>query len=283
MEEISKLKIKLNEVGTYPLITEVIPHYLKNWFRNEDTTYRQRLLTNIPIHQSLLQNIHDQTVIGWDHLVRGKMATSWTTTQTSYNPNTKKPFWNNKIITHLINVSNNIWEIRNTLTFGPSHMKQKGEQKKLEPIVLHYYSTYHRTVHPSHHHLFHTPPQTRITFSPQENKQWIRTVKVAMKIHKKKIQIKLLRKTSKNNSLHYYKEKKSPRTNSGTNTGTHHKKIKTQENIHTGKTVSIFHKQRNTNRRTYLAHKEEKSVYHQAGSIRFMLELVGGIKSSPVV
>ena len=129
MEEISKLKNKLNESGTYPLITEVMTPYLKNWFRKEENTYTQRLLPDIKIHQSLLQNIEDQTEIGWDHLVRGKMAISWTKTQTIYKPDTKIPSWNNKLITYLINASNNIWEIRNILNFGSTHKKQEGEQK----------------------------------------------------------------------------------------------------------------------------------------------------------
>ena len=166
MEEITKLKKKINEAGTYPLLTEVLTHYLKNWFRTEENTYIQRLIPNIPFHKSLLQNIIDQTEIGWDHLVRGKLATSWTKTQKLYKPNTKIPSWNIRIITHLITVSTNIWEIRNTLNFGPTNMKNKGEKKKLEPIILHYYNHCQRTINPTHHHLFHTPPQTRITFSP---------------------------------------------------------------------------------------------------------------------
>ena len=113
MEEISKLKNKLNEAGTYPLITEVMTHYLKYWSRTEENTYTQRLLPDIKFHQSFLQNIEDQTEIGWDHLVQGKMAISLTKTQTIYKPDTKIPSWNNKLITYLINASNNIWEIKN--------------------------------------------------------------------------------------------------------------------------------------------------------------------------
>ena len=64
MEEISKLKQKINEAGTYPLLTEVMTNYIKNWFRTEENTYIQRLISNIPLHQSLLQNINDQTEIG---------------------------------------------------------------------------------------------------------------------------------------------------------------------------------------------------------------------------
>ena len=68
-------------------------------------------------------------------------------------------------------------------------LKTKWRTKKLEPIILHYYTHYHWVVHPSHHHLFHSPSQLWITFSPQENKQWIKTVKLAIKIHKKKQKI----------------------------------------------------------------------------------------------
>ena len=102
----------------------------------------------------------------------------------------------NKLITFIINSSNRIWDIRNTLTFGDTHKKQKGEQKKLNPIITHYYKNHQRLVHPTHHHLFQTPLTLRIKFSPRENKQWIKTVKLAIKINKRK------------NKLFYAKHKK---------------------------------------------------------------------------
>ena len=196
MDEIRKTKLQLQDIGTYPLLTEAITFHLKHWFRQAQKNYTQRLLLHIPLHQSLLQNIKDQSEIGWDNLMRGKIAISWAKTQRLYNPDVKIQTWSNKLITLLINSSNKIWEIRNILTFGDTHRKQKGEQKKLNPVITHYYNNHQRLVHPTHHHLFQTPLTLRITFSPQENKQWINTVKLAIKINKRK------------NKLFYAKHKK---------------------------------------------------------------------------
>ena len=103
-----------------------------------------------------------------------------------YKPNTKHHTWRKKLITYSIQASNKIWEIRNLLNFRKPTSLQSGEKKKLEPIILYYYTHYKRIIHHTHHHLFNTPYQLRITFSPQENKQWIKTVKIAIKLHKKK-------------------------------------------------------------------------------------------------
>ena len=102
--------------------------------------------------------------------MRGKIATSWAKTQSIYKPATKIQSWSNKLITFIINSSNKIWDIRNILTFGDTHKKQKGEQKKLNPIITHYYKNHQRLVHPTHHYLFQTPLTLRIKFSPKENK-----------------------------------------------------------------------------------------------------------------
>ena len=83
---LKKLKKNLKSIGTYPLMIEVIIHYLKNWMKHTEPDYTHRLLQSIPIHHSLLKNIQDQTSIGWDNFLRGKIATSWTATQNLYTP-----------------------------------------------------------------------------------------------------------------------------------------------------------------------------------------------------
>ena len=65
-------------------------------------------------------------------------------------------------------------------------MRRTKQQKKLEPHITKLYTHYKTTTQHTHHHLFHIPLQLRVKFSPQENAQWISTVKIAMRLHKKK-------------------------------------------------------------------------------------------------
>ena len=108
---------------------ETIIHYLKHWFQAKETSYTHRLIPTIAIHKSLLKNITDQNEIGWDHFIRGKIAISWTNTQTMYKPNTKHHTWRKKLITFLIQASNKIWEIRNLLNFSTPNSNQSGEKR----------------------------------------------------------------------------------------------------------------------------------------------------------
>jgi hypothetical protein len=98
-------------------------------------------------------------------------------------------FWKKKLLSTLIHTSDQIWDTRNQLNFGTSETKLSKRQKQLEPHITKLYSHYKITTQHSHHHLFNTPLQLRIKFSPQENTQWIRTVKIAMRLHKKKQKI----------------------------------------------------------------------------------------------
>ena len=89
-------------------------------------------------------------------------------------------------MSNLIHTSDNIWDSRNQLNFGTTETKTSKQQKQLEPHITKLYAHYKITTQHSHHHLFNTPLQLRIKFSPQENTQWIRTVKIAMRLQKKK-------------------------------------------------------------------------------------------------
>ena len=64
MEATTNLKRKLRAIGTYPLMVEIMTHYLRHWFKAEETSYTHRLIPTIDLHWSLLQNIKDQTEIG---------------------------------------------------------------------------------------------------------------------------------------------------------------------------------------------------------------------------
>ena len=185
-EALQKLKKTLKNFGTYPLLIEVISHYLKHHMKGLQTDYTHRLIESIPIHKSLLKNIQDQTQIGWVHLLRGKIAKSWSDSQKLYNPRKNIDYWKKKLITSLIHTSETIWEIRNLLNFGSTETKMTNKQKQLQPYITTLYTHYRTTTLHTHHHLFNTPLQLRLKFSPQENQQWISTVKIAMRLYKKR-------------------------------------------------------------------------------------------------
>ena len=117
--------------------------------------------------------------------------------------------WKKKLITNLIHMTDYIWESRNKMNFGTTETKLSKQQKQLEPLIKKLYTHYKITTQHSHHHLFNTPLQLRIKFSPQENSQWIRTVKIAMRLHKKK-QKHFFKTHKKNYSILQHKKKKTP-------------------------------------------------------------------------
>ena len=144
--------------------------------------------------------------------------------------------WKKKLIINLIHTTDYIWESRNKMNFGTTETKLSKQQKQLEPLITKLYTHYKITTQHSHHHLFNTPLQLRIKFSPQENSQWIRTVKIAMRLHKKKQ--KHFFKTHKKITQYFNTRKRKPQEKDQeqqTNANQHRNKLRktTQSNIGT--------------------------------------------------
>ena len=70
------------------------------------------------------------------------------------------------------------------MKFGTDSQVMTNHQKRLKPKIRAYYNKYQQTIPRSQYKLFQVPLQIRLTFSPKENTQWIKTVKLAKKIHK---------------------------------------------------------------------------------------------------
>jgi hypothetical protein len=81
--------------------------------------------------------------------------------------------------------SQKIWEIHNLTKFGTDSQIQTNHQKRFLPTIREYYSTFRQTVPRMQYKLFSVPLEVRYTFSPQENRQWINSVKMEQKIYKR--------------------------------------------------------------------------------------------------
>jgi hypothetical protein len=73
------------------------------------------------------------------------------------------------------------------LKFGTKTQAQSNHQKRLKPTITSYYKTYRQTVPRPQYKLFHVPLQIGLTFFPQENTQWTKTIKLAKKVHKQQV------------------------------------------------------------------------------------------------
>ena len=109
-------------------------------------------------------------------------------------------------------INSTLWEVRNTLHFGHSKAKLTREQNRIAPTITNYYETYHHTISTKHYKIFNTPLAQRLTFSPEENKPWINTVKAAQKFYKKEQQFFYLKHTKITRYLKQHKRTAPPNT-----------------------------------------------------------------------
>ena len=151
---------------------------------NKKHTQNTTLQPNIQPHQEITLAIKQQEHIGWDHFVRGRLSKLWKVAQKTYQGQKYTSKWPLLCIKAITNTTLKIWEIRNIMKFGTDSQVMTNHQKRLKPKIMAYYDTYHQTIPRTQHKLFQVPLQIRLTFSPKENTQWIKTVKLAKKIHK---------------------------------------------------------------------------------------------------
>ena len=120
-------------------------------------------------------------------MIRGKLTHLWKSAQKIYQGEKYSSKWPLLCIKAIIQATQKTWEIRNLSKFGTKTQAQSNHQKRLTPTITSYYETYRQTVPRPQYKLFQVPLQIRLTFSPQENTQWIKTVKLAKKVHKQQV------------------------------------------------------------------------------------------------
>ena len=176
----------MEKINTYPILTEVITHYLKSWMRQTVPNILQKLIPTLPLHKLLLEATKQQDEIGWDNLLRGRISNTWLKAQTKYSPSKTPSHWSKQAIKTFINASNSVWTVRNILKFSETTPTLTNPQLMLKPKIIELYTTYTQKLHPNQYHLFHTPIHQRLTFSAQENTHWMKTVKAATKLNKQR-------------------------------------------------------------------------------------------------
>ena len=208
IETLRTLKQNLSLIGTYPILTEAVIHYIKSWMRQEEPKFLFRLLPYVPSQQKLIHAINEQTKIGWNQFLRGRITTKWREAQQLFHAQTRLNTWIKKFITKIMAVNQTIWDVRNSLLYGTGTNKTKKARGRLIPTITTYYKTYKNLVHPTHYHIFQIPLETIITFSSTENKQWIDTVKAAKTYYKR--QQKLYFLTHRKITKYFKTTKKAP-------------------------------------------------------------------------
>ena len=85
----------------------------------------------------------------------------------------------------ILKAADSVWPVRNNLKFGETSPSLSNKQLRLKPRITEHYISDKNNIHSNHHHLFNILLQERLTLSAQENSQWLKTVKAAIKIQKK--------------------------------------------------------------------------------------------------
>ena len=183
-ETITDLCSSITKIHTSPSIISILKIYIQKWMLNKPHTPNTQLHPNIQHHQEITLAIKQQEKIGWDHFIRGRLSKLWKTAQKSYQGQKYTSKWPLLCIKAIITAIQKIWKIQNLFKFGTESQVISNNQKRLKPTIRSYYDTYQQITPRTQYKLFQVLLQIGLTFPPKENTQWIKTVKLAKKIHK---------------------------------------------------------------------------------------------------
>lgn len=105
-------------MNSNPFLSNILRHGVLLWFRGE--TYEPN---RVPLRYRTL--VCDQNAIGWNHLVRGRLAKEWhchhdlhLATKTEHDPKQSGAQWAPSIVTHFLQQWLQLWKLSNNSRHG---------------------------------------------------------------------------------------------------------------------------------------------------------------------
>ena len=156
--------------------------------------------------------INNQTAIGWEQILHGRISLSWGKIATTHW--TKKDgTWTPGFIRQTVKTSLNIWHHRVENEFGSTEQsREQYIQTQLRPRIEQAYNTT-ETVSQYHNHLLKIPLARRLLLPSKTNKRWLQHIDSA-KASYKRHQMKTLLNTTKITTFFLPKKTKKYHPNS---------------------------------------------------------------------
>jgi hypothetical protein len=188
-EALTRLKDALISGKTPEKLIDALLHGLQSWTGrlagdNICPLYRGTVL---PDDIALVQAFHEQTAIGWDHLLRGRISQKWSNAYqicTGTNNAIKTGQWTKHLIRALWYYSKSLWVYRNGVVHGHSKEEEKAREKeRLQRLVEEEFKLYQGDqfiVSPQFAYLFsRRTKEERLQMDRDALSSWLRTVQEA--------------------------------------------------------------------------------------------------------
>ena len=220
---------------TFPPVTDIITKNLQKWMNTEtippqtDITITSRYRTTQQETTELLTAINNQTKIGWEQILHGRISLSWEKIATKHW--TKKDgTWTPGFIRQTVKLSTNIWLHRVENEFGfTEQSREQYMQTQLRPRIEQAY-TNTETVSQYHNHLLRIPLARRLLLPSKTNKRWLQHIASA-KASYKRHQMKTLLSTPKITTFFLPKKTKTYHPNPTLQQMPHKKQKQTEKHI----------------------------------------------------
>lgn len=114
------------------------------------SVYTEEFITSRGIQQAF----QDQALIGWEHFVFGRIASSWLVVGPTQEYNGSSIQRAKKVVRLVIDYGIKLWHCRNKLVHGVEGGVSRQERRKLKDIILILYEELQSGIHPAHRWLF---------------------------------------------------------------------------------------------------------------------------------
>ena len=173
------LRASFQKFQISPLMTQALFHGINSWISSTTTPFSWHAYTADPYLHTLQQAYADQTSIGWDNLLRGRLATKWLTSHDHYVNlrHQSHKYSSTRIAPSLVqalwNFSASLWKQRNEDIYGATLKDVQQKQRQLLlPKIQQAYHTQDRLPPMDRQMLFSTPLDQQLALPLSTLLQW---------------------------------------------------------------------------------------------------------------
>lgn len=195
-EETSKLKRRLTQIQTAPVIASIILHAIAQSYNIMESWPEPFSKSESVAYMAAVE----QQKIGWKHILQGRLSKKWIIAQNfhlqmthgiSQIPQSTLELWKKTFLPTLIQYGLDLWELRNKVVHG-STPRESAQIKRLQlnrEITVKYMMG-ESSVSPAQKRLFQKPEILRLRDSNRSKRNWLITVNIAQQA--RQLQLKKL-------------------------------------------------------------------------------------------
>ena len=137
------------------------------------SVYTEEFATSSGITNAL----QEQALVGWEHFLRGRIASSWLVVGPTQEYNGSPSQWAKKVVRLVIDYGIKLWQVRNKLVHGVEGGVSRQERRKVADTIIRLYEELLPGIQSAHQWMFDEPIECKLQESYHVQVAWVESVR----------------------------------------------------------------------------------------------------------